>query len=113
MSVDVEYVDSSDAIKRVGGNRGLYIKLLNQFVGGGYADALVSSLDAGDLETAARDAHSLKGVCANLSLRKLNACALELEQKLKGNEEYQASLDTLKEVYGSTLQQIEEFCAEG
>lgn len=107
MEINKEYIDMEDALKRVGGNKDLLIRLLRQFIDSDFAGQLDKALEEGDLETAGRNAHSVKGTGANLSLPKLTAVSLELEQKIKGGEDYSGSLAIFKEVYAETLKQIE------
>lgn len=47
---------------------------------------IIDALDAEDYETAFREAHNLKGVCANLNLDKLGASASELTEALRGGK---------------------------
>lgn len=106
MEIDKDYINVDDALKRVGGNRGLYIRLLSQFTEGGHIGELETALEAKDLEAARHAAHSIKGICANLSLPRLNAVAAALEHKIKNNEDYAGNLTELKKVYDITLGQI-------
>lgn len=106
MEINSEYIDVESALKRVGGNKELYVKLLNQFLDAEHVNELDTALEAKDFEKAARDAHSIKGVCANLSLPELAESARELEQKIKNNEDYSEYLSDLKEIYDITKQQI-------
>lgn len=55
---------------------------------------LTSALEEGDIQTAFRAAHTLKGVCANLSLAKLCSSASEITEKLRAE-----NLDAAKELY--------------
>ena len=81
----VEGLDSADGVLRVGGNRTLYLKLLRQFVSR-QADApeqIASQLRTGDLSTAERTAHSLKGVAGNLGAKGVQALASQLEAAIR------------------------------
>ena len=106
MELNKDYIAVDEAVKRVGGNKGLYIRLLNQFVGGGHLGILEQALSENDTEAAIRGAHTIKGVGANLSLPKLTAAASELEQKIKKNEDYADCLNEFKGIYDTTMQQI-------
>ena len=103
-----EYIDISDALGRIGGNEGLYKKLLARFTEGNYLDAISEALEKGDAEEAARAAHTLKGVSANLSLIKIQALSLELEHALKEGADHSAPLEDLKQVFNVTLDKIAE-----
>jgi len=106
-----EYMNLDDALTRIGGNLGLYKKLLVRFVDGNHFDALHNALVAGDLEEALRQAHALKGVSANLSLIKISSLSLELEQKLKENQDFSDCLTELEQAFQATLEKITEITA--
>ena len=111
MSIEVksgEYVDVNDALKRVGGNMGLYKKLLGRFVEGNHMAALVDALKSDDKEEPIRMAHTIKGVSANLSLIKIRDITTELEQVLKDGADHSAHLAELQQAYDVTVAQIAE-----
>lgn len=109
MSIDVkEYIDVDDALKRVGGNMGLYQKLLGRFAESNQLEELESLLASGNIEDATRMAHTIKGVAANLSLLKLRFTSADLEQSLKEGTDYTEKLDELREVYGVSIQVIHD-----
>ena len=102
------YIDIDDALKRVGGNKALYKKLLGRYVDGNYIEAIETALQSGDAEASAREAHTLKGVSANLSLEKVRALSIELEEKIKSGEDCADSLSELKQAHSVTLEKIAE-----
>ena len=111
MDIDVsikEYSDVNDALKRVGGNEGLYKKLLTRFIEGNYLDAISDAVGKGDMEESARAAHTLKGVSANLSLVKIQSLSLELEHAIKDGLDYVAKVEELKHVFDATMEKITE-----
>jgi len=78
-------IDLVTGLRRVGGNRTLYRKLLTQFAAS-HANAMAmitSALTAKDHEVAVRLAHTLKGVAGNLGAIAVQAAATTLEEKLK------------------------------
>jgi len=105
---DKDYIDIDDAIKRVGGNRGLYIKLLGRFIDGNHMDTLESAIQSGNMEEAANLAHTLKGVSANLSLAKVTSISTDLEQALKSGNDHSAFFADLKLAYKTTADMIAE-----
>ena len=98
-----EYIDVTDALNRIGGNEGLYKKLLTRFIEGNYLDAINDAISGGDKEESTRAAHTLKGVSANLSLVKIQSLSLELEHTLKEGMDHSVKLDELKQAYSVTL----------
>lgn len=60
-------------------------------------DELCSALAAHDVDTAFRAAHTLKGVCSNLSITRLFNSASALTEELRGKTEYSADFEPLLE----------------
>jgi len=69
--------DRVAALNRLGGNVPLLERLLSRFISDHThsAQTILAAIDAGDLDTATREAHSLKGVAANLGAARLAATA--------------------------------------
>jgi len=103
-----DYVNVTDALKRIGGSMDLYKRLLKQFTGGDHISPLEEALSTGAVEDATRLIHTLKGVAANLSLVKLSTIAGELEHKVKSGAEHSETFEELKNAYYITSQQIAE-----
>jgi len=101
-----EYINVKDALRRIGGSMDLYKRLLNQFIGGDHIEPLEEALKSGDTEKASHLVHTLKGVCANLSLVKLAGVAVDLEHNIKDGEDYTDNFEELKAAYEITSQQI-------
>ncbi len=82
----IEGVDAVAGLRRVGGNRDLYLRLLRRFAEGqaGAARRVRQALLAGDRATAEREAHTVKGVAANLGLAGLSDLAAALEHAVRG-----------------------------
>ena len=102
------YVDVDDALKRIGGNMDLYKRLLGRFVDGNDMDAMEATIKSGNVEEAARLAHTLKGVSSNLSLTKVAAASIELESSLKSGGDYPAVFEELKQAFDITKAKIAE-----
>jgi CheY-like chemotaxis protein len=77
-------LDVAQGLRRIMGKQPLYQDMLRKFVAGqsGAVAALLHSLDAGDLATAERTAHTLKGVAGNIGASPLQASAAQLERAL-------------------------------
>ena len=112
MSIIVDgevYIDVDDAVKRVGGNLGLYKKLLVRFLESNDMSALETAVGSGNVEEAARLAHTIKGVSSNLSLVKVASASVDLEHALKENQDHSAGLSALKQAFDITIKEIAEF----
>lgn len=60
-------------------------------------ELLLSSLAEKNIEEAFRAAHTIKGMCANLSLTRLQVSASALTEALRGKTEYDAAFEPLLE----------------
>jgi len=103
-----EYINVNDALKRIGGSMDLYKRLLKQFSGGDHIAPLEQALSTGSFEEASHLVHTLKGVCANLSLIKLASTSVDLEHKIKDGSDHSDSFTELKQAYDITSQYIAE-----
>ena len=102
MEMNDEYIDVNGALKRIGGNMGLFKKLLGRYVEGKSFEALSDAALAGNLEEAARLSHTLKGVSSNLSLMKVAALSTEIEQLFKNGSDFSGCLAELKDACAVT-----------
>jgi two-component system sensor histidine kinase/response regulator len=89
MPATLDGFNVADGVKRVGGDRGLYRRLLLQFYdhSAGAATEIRTALAAGDRARAKAEAHTLKGVAGTLSAKDLYAAAAALETALRKNAE--------------------------
>ncbi|GFO68252.1 hypothetical protein GMLC_18310 [Geomonas limicola] len=106
--------DPAQALKRLGGNRSLLVKLLKEFERdfSGVLEALKGALARGEAESARRLSHTLKGVAGNLSATAVHAAALELERAIAGQEETAAPLEALAGVLEPFLAALRTLPAE-
>jgi len=95
----------ASGLSRVGGNKQLYTKLLCKFKEGQETalEQIKEALQSGDMETAARLAHTVKGVSGNLGGESLYRAAAELEKAIKEGKE---GLDPPLTEFGSQLKAI-------
>jgi CheY-like chemotaxis protein len=80
--------DMADGVRRIGGNRSLYLALVDRFCKE-YAEAglaIRAALDDGDLLKGADLAHTIKGAASNLSADTLAHTARQLEVALRAND---------------------------
>jgi two-component system, sensor histidine kinase and response regulator len=89
--------DAAAALKRLGGNRTLLVKLLREFGAefGAAPAAIEASLQRGESEPARRLSHTLKGVAGNLSATQVQAAALALESAITAGGECAPLLERL------------------
>jgi two-component system sensor histidine kinase/response regulator len=82
-------ISISAGLSRVGGNRQLYVKLLFKFREGqeDAAPEIKGALQSGNMETAGRLVHRVKGVAGNLGMEGLYRAAAELEKAVKEGRE--------------------------
>ena len=83
---NVAGLDVADGVRRVLGNGSLYLRLLRKFVSGQdtFGSSLRAALDGGDMTTAERLAHTLKGVAGNVGAKPLQEAAAALEGAIAG-----------------------------
>jgi signal transduction histidine kinase/DNA-binding response OmpR family regulator/HPt (histidine-containing phosphotransfer) domain-containing protein len=78
-------MDVQSGLKRVVGNRKLFLTLLKKYVTG-QADAIDrirAALQSGDAATAERDAHTLKGVSGNIGAASVEEIAMRIETSIR------------------------------
>ncbi|MES2884714.1 MAG: PAS domain-containing protein [Pseudomonadota bacterium] len=82
---DLLVFDHAGALSRLGGNQALLDRLLARFISdhAGAALQIVAALEAGDIARATREAHTLKGVAANLGASLLADSAATVEAGLR------------------------------
>ena len=69
---------------------------------------LTQAMDAGDVETAFRAAHTLKGICLNLGFDNLYKASFDITEKLRGRdtEGCEELLARVEEQYNNTVDAI-------
>jgi HPt (histidine-containing phosphotransfer) domain-containing protein len=85
---NIEGVDLSDGLRRVGGNERLYRELLVKFASkNGDVDVQISgALLSGDRKMAERIAHTVKGVAGNLGIKRIQFAAEKLEKAIRDDD---------------------------
>ena len=98
-------ISIASGLGRVGGNKQLYAKLLRKFKDGQETavEQIKAALQSGDVETAARLAHTVKGVSGNLGGEELYRAAADLEKAIKEGKE---DLDGPMTEFGSQLKVV-------
>ena len=109
---DTVYINEDEGKKRVLNNAKLYVKLLTKFKTDTNLDKLVAFAEAQDWENAQGEAHTIKGIAANLSLTELFNRSLALETQLKEKTLDPESLENLKTCFDETLDHVEKVIAK-
>lgn len=101
-------VDVDSAMERFMGNQELLLRFLRKFPADDNYSKIVSGIESGDYEAAFRAAHTLKGLCGNLSLSKLQAIVSEQTELLRSKkwEEATAMMPRVTEAYEKTLERL-------
>ncbi len=96
----IEGIDTVSGLARVGGNNSLYRKLLFKFAKefSLYGEEIKSFLENGDIKTAERMAHTVKGTSGNLGAIELQKTATKLDEILKNEDDYKDILNQFNTV---------------
>jgi len=88
LPVELPGVSIEKGLSKIGGNKELYRKLLGMFLESNQdvVSEIKVNLEKGDMKTAARLAHTVKGVAGNLGAMELFPVAAELEKAIKQGE---------------------------
>jgi signal transduction histidine kinase/DNA-binding response OmpR family regulator/HPt (histidine-containing phosphotransfer) domain-containing protein len=106
--LEIPGVDTQSALRRTGGNRKRYESLLRKFAqpnAAGVQD-IRSALATGDVEAAARAAHSLKGAAANLGAAALADVAAKVETAINLRQGVDEALGALAGSFDTVLAAI-------
>jgi two-component system sensor histidine kinase/response regulator len=94
---EIEGIDVGGGLRRVAGNRKLYLDLLRRYVDGQAetAEKLRDALRSRDKALAERIAHTVKGVSGNIGASDVQAAAAELEQSIRKDDAEERSSEIL------------------
>jgi CheY-like chemotaxis protein len=103
-------IDLPSGLRRVNGNKKLFRKLLMDFAGN-YAfvtEEINGFINQGDLDTALRLAHTLKGVAGNISANSIQVAASDLETSIanKNTGKYKELLSELDRVLQPAIAEL-------
>lgn len=105
---DGKYIDVESALARIGGNMGLYEKLLAKFEGSFDMNSFEEAIAAGDYKAAGDIAHAAKGVAGNLSLTPFfDQSVIVMDQLRDGNYD-EESVNKFKQLFDETKAAIDE-----
>ncbi|WP_053073374.1 response regulator [Chromobacterium violaceum] len=110
----IDGLDQLAGLRRVAGNRQLYLHLLRQFVDeeAGAATRLGLALGERDFQTAERIAHTLKGAAGSIGFVDLQSAAMRLEMALRARESWQDLLVELEMELGQVVGALRAGLAE-
>ncbi len=98
-SHDLAVLDVQGALKRLGGREHIYLKVVEKFMPefGKAPEEITNYLAAGDMASAQRTAHSLKGAAAAIGAMALSQAAAKAEKTMAGKEaEWQGALARMR-----------------
>lgn len=102
-------INEEDALRRLGGNAGLYGILLKKFLDNNYMEQYNQAIAQGDTKAEAENAHAIKGLAANLSLQRLCAAATEADAAYKQGIDPVELKRLLQGIYEDTLTAVREY----
>ncbi|MGB9244096.1 MAG: response regulator [Candidatus Acidiferrales bacterium] len=100
-------IDTKSALRRTGGNPKRYEMLLRKFAESTAVEEIRDALAKGDMATAARAAHSLKGAAANLGATAVAEAAAKVEKEIQTGENAPPALDGMAASLRTTVQAIQ------
>ncbi|MDR2900753.1 MAG: Hpt domain-containing protein [Treponema sp.] len=112
MSGEIDIIDMTEGLQRVLNNKQLYIRLLKKFKNETNLSALSDAISTNDLSTAREKAHTMKGIAANLSLKKLFLGVQELEAKVKEGIADTEMMKSIQDTFDETIKKIEKVIEE-
>ncbi|HEY8609014.1 MAG TPA: 7TM diverse intracellular signaling domain-containing protein [Noviherbaspirillum sp.] len=113
--LDIPGFDTRGALDRLGGDAGLYRKVLGMMrhtLGDGIARLDRADVTA-DPATAAAVVHDIRGMAANVGATALAACASELEPMLRAGELRMDRLDALRTLAGDVVAALDQALGDG
>jgi signal transduction histidine kinase/DNA-binding response OmpR family regulator len=101
-------IDTKAALRRAGGNLKRYESLLRKFaqLSAGGVEEIRNALAAGETETAARAAHSIKGSAANLGASEVAEVAAKAESAVLAGQGVEETLRSLETSFARTAAAI-------
>jgi CheY-like chemotaxis protein/HPt (histidine-containing phosphotransfer) domain-containing protein len=111
----LEGVNVGEGLRRLGGNRKLYLRLLRDFATAQakLPEQIRDAVNARDFATALHQVHSLKGAAANLAIAQVATCAGELETVLNVHHllQFQTKFPELEAALAIVLESLDQLTA--
>jgi len=110
-----ENIDIDWGLKRVGGNRKLFAKLLCEFYQDHRLDIelLAKALLTEEKGEAQRIIHTIKGVTGNIGAQKVHEICIALEQDILNSEDYALNLTAFKKGFSELMDELSGFNQQG
>jgi PAS domain S-box-containing protein len=108
---EIAGINSTDGLKRVAGNKRLYLDLLAQFAEkqGNANTQIGDALQGGDRKLAERIAHTVKGVAGNIGITEIQSAAARVEKAIREEDPgTSASLEQFASLLNSQVHAIQE-----
>lgn len=110
---DNRYMDVQSALMRMGGNEGLYKRLLAKFESSVDIAGFDASIDTKDYATAGEIVHAAKGVAGNLSLDAFFDESSKLMDQLRhGGTPEDEDVRLFRQLFEETKQAVNAYLAE-
>ena len=110
---NINSLDIENALRRIGGNKKLYNKILNKFIENQKesADKIKHFIEIDNLEEAEMVAHTTKGVAGNIGHLKLQEISSDLEKSLKDKDKisYNPLVESFEDTLKEFIKELEEF----
>lgn len=100
------YVNLTESLGRIGGNKKILLMLLDKFEKDKNYDELINAVESGDISKSANAAHAIKGMAANLSMPVLYDAATNYEKELKAGSHVPELFEAFKQARELTMQSL-------
>jgi len=106
-----EHLDVTWGLKRIGGNRSLFSKLLGDFYLDHFDDMqkIEHAIDQKQTGEVNRIIHTIKGVSGNIGARKLQKQSALLEQSINLEQDASYDLKQFKELFNALMSELKQF----
>lgn len=106
-------INVDSAMNRFLDDEDMYFEFLNQFLEDNLMSRLEQVVNAGQVKEAFDVAHTLKGVCANLSIDSMSSIVAPMVEILRSNslEGVKESVSELFVTYNNVLETIKNCCS--
>ena len=103
------HIDATEGIKRIMGNKKLFITMLGRFKLRQMTDAVTAAIESGDAEKMAFAAHALKGTAGNLGFPTLYTHTADMEQRAKEGNDIAPLMPQLEELVETIIPLVAMF----